>query len=240
MKKLLTIFCSFLFLVSCSQSGKETYPIPNYFKHHENGDVKQITIQTFEVNNGAFTPYPDNYVAIWGESANGTTTYDKNGNILSDNFYEYEYDENGRLIRSYTKEGNRTSTDFIYDELDEIHKWGDKTFRYNDNNQICAVIEVYEPHGVYLGSYREYEYNDDGQMKSCNFNHNKSIYGSEYNQSGELQRHVQLMEQGRVQEFQITVTKRDDKNNWTERRITGTYYNGRPVEYLQKREIRYY
>lgn len=218
--------------------------MPNYFKHHENGAVKQITIITFQVINGALTPYPDNYIGIWGEDANGTSTYDKNGNILSDNFYDYSYDEDGRLIYTTTKNsnnfGSKTHDEFVYNELNEIQKWGDKTFRYNNSNQICEIVEVYEPHGYYPGSHRKYEYLDDGQLKSCNFNHNSSIYGSEYNDKGELQRHVQLMEGGKTQQYEIEITKRDDKDNWIERRIKGVNYNGMPEEYLQKRELRYY
>lgn len=229
---LLSIFC----MVSC----KDPYKMPNYFKHNENGNVKQITIQTFVVNNGAMVPYPSNFIVIWGEIANGTSTFDKNGNILSDVYYDYLYDEDGRLTHTISKDESHRIENITYNELDEIYQWGEKTLHYNNNNQICTITEVHKPTGYYPGSYREYEYSDDGKMKKCNFNHNKSIYGSEYNDKNELTRHVQLMEYGRVQEYNVNITKYDDKGNWIERRIVGTNYNGMPEEYLQKRELRYY
>lgn len=240
MNKLLYI----LAILFCFTSCKESYKMPNYFKHHENGNVKQITIHTYEVMYGAITPFPGNGVLIWGENSNGTYTYDKNGNVLSDPFYDYQYDDNGKLISAITtlngSNGIKNMNDFVYNDLDEIQRWTDRTFRYNDNNQICAITEDIAANGFYPASYREYEYNDDGQMKTCNFNHNKSIYGSEYDEKGDLVCHLQMMEHGRVQEYHINITQRDDKGNWIERRITGTNYNGTPVEYIQKREIRYY
>lgn len=218
--------------------------MPNYFRHHENGNVKQITIQTYQVMYGGITPFSENSLVIFGESANGTFTYDKNGNIISDPYYNYEYDEDGKLLSTTTKLNNsygiKHTHEFVYNDLNEIQSWTNRTFRYNDNNQICAITEDIKAQGFYPASYREYEYNDDGQMKTCNFNHNKSIYGSEYDENGDLVRHLQMMESGRVQEYHINITQRDVKGNWTERRITGTNYNGTPVEYLQKREIRYY
>lgn len=239
MKKLFSILSLLLLFVSCGQK----YQMPNYFKHHEKGNVKQITIQTFQVNGNGVIPYPGNYIVIWGEVANGTSTYDKNGNILSDNNYNYIYDDAGRLISTENKDSQSygsISQDFTYNELNEIQKWGDYTFRYNDENQICGIIEDVPAQGYFPASHREYEYNNDGQMVSCNFNYNKSIYGSEYNEDGDLKRHVQLMEYGRVQEYAVEVTARDENGNWTERRIKGTNYNGVPEEFIQKRELRYY
>ena len=217
--------------------------MPNYFKHHENGDVKQISIHTYEINGNGIVPFPDNYILIWGEDANGTTTFDKNGNKVSDNSYDYIYDDAGKLISTKFKNaepGVINTLDVTYNSLDEIAHWGDMEFHYNDNNQINRITEIYEPHGYFPGSHREYEYNDDGQMKSCNFNYNKSIYGCEYNDNGELIHYIQLMEHGKVQEYYIEITNRDEKGNWIERHIKGTNYNGLPEEYLQKREIRYY
>ena len=242
MKHLVIILLSVLFFSSCST--KDTYQMPNYFKHHENGNVKQITIRTSEVRYGGITPSMEDAIIIWGEPANATYTYAENGNILSDKYYDYVYDEEGRLISANNKTPNvygvKSTHDFKYNELNEIKEWSDNTFRYNDNNQICEVTEIYPATNGFPASHRVYEYNDDGQMKSCNFNYNKSIYGSEYDENGDLKRHVQLMEYGRVQEYNVSVTKRDDKGNWTERRITGTDYNGTPVEYIQTRELRYY
>lgn len=238
MKKYLIILISLVFMVSC----KESYVMPNFFKHHENGAVKQITIKTFEVSNGAITPYPENFILIWGESGDGTSTYDKNGNILSDKYYTYNYDENGRLESTETTSayGQIHTQNVTYNELNEIKQWGDYTYRYNDNNQICAAVENIQAQNYFPASYREYEYNDDGQLKSCNFNHNREIYGSEYNDKGELVRHVKMMAGGRIEEYQVNVTQHDENGNWTERRITGNSYTGRSVEYLQKRELRYY
>lgn len=240
MKKYIIILISLVFMVSC----KESYKMPNFFKHHENGAVKQITIKTFEVSNGAIIPYPENFILIWGEDAEGTSTYDKSGNILSDRYYTYNYDEDGRLESTTTKNtgnfGQTNTQNVTYNELNEIEQWANYTFRYNDNSQICAAVENIEAQNYFPSSHREYEYNDDGQFKSCNFNNNREIYGSEYNDNGELVRHVKMMAGGRIEEYQINVTKHDEKGNWTERRITGNSYTGQPVEYLQKREIRYY
>ena len=229
---LLSIFC----IVSC----KDPYKMPNYFKHHENGNVKQITIQTFVAKNGAMVQYPSNYIVIWDEMANGTSTFDKNGNILSDVYYDYFYDEDGRLTHTISKDESRSLENIIYNKLDEIYQWGKKTLHYNKNNQIWTITEVYEPSTYCPGFYREYEYSDDGKMKKCNFDHDKSIYSSEYNDKAELTRHVQLMDNGRVQEYNVYITKYDEKGNWIERRIVGTNYNGMSEEYLQKRTLRYY
>lgn len=236
MKKYILILLFLFVMVSC----KEPYQMPNYFKHNENGNVKQITIQTYEVKNGAMFPYPGNYIVIWSEISNGTLSFDKNGNILSDVNFDYFYDEDGRLNHTISKDESRRLDNIIYNELDEIYKWGEKTFRYTNDNQICTIIEEYKPTTYYPGSYREYEYTDNGKMKNCNFNHNKSIYSSEYNDKGELKRHVQLMENGRVQEYNVNITHYDNNGNWIERRIEGTNYNGLHVEFLQKRTLRYY
>lgn len=239
MKKIFYILFLSVLFVSCDK----TYQMPNYFRHHENGNVKYITIKTFQVNGNDIIPYPDNFGLIWGEEANGTLTYDENGNILSDRYYNYIYDETGKLIFSVSKETQFAACvpqDLIYTELDLISKLGDRTFRYNDNNQICAITEDIESQGFFPASHREYVFNDDGQMKSCNFNYNQEIYVSEYDECGNLKHHVQLMSNVRVQEYFIEITAKDENGNWIERRIKETNFNGVPKEYIQKREIRYY
>lgn len=238
------IFITFsLFLLTCCQNN-ETYQMPNYFKHHEKGNVKQITINTSQIMDNGLMPYPQNWILIWGEDASGTSIYDRNGNIISDNSYDYSYDEKGKLLSTTSKfstpDGRKSTLDFSYNTLYEIQHWGDREYRYNDNNQIISITENNEPYGYSPGSYREYEYNDDGQMKSCNFNHSQEIYGSEYNSDGELIRHVQMMSQGKIQKYFINITKRDEKGNWIERVVNGTDYNGTPVQYKQVRELIYY
>lgn len=47
-------------------------------------------------------------------------------------------------------------------------------------------------------------------MKSCNFNHNNEIYGSEYDENGDHKRPV-LMGGGRAAEYAVTITKRTRK-----------------------------
>lgn len=224
-------FCLLMTLV-CMVSCKETYLMPNYFKHHENGKVKQITIESYFVKDGALDS-TGNIVVIWGEDSNNTFTYDSNGNILSDKNSKYIYDDSGKLI---SIDYGLSSVDVIYDDLNEISKIGDLTFRYNNNNQISNVIEDIQANGFFPPSYREYEYNDKGLMTLCKINRGSNIYGSEYNEAGELTRHVYMMSNGRVQEYSVEITERDDKGNWTARRIHGNTGE----EYFQKRTIRYY
>lgn len=235
MKKYLIIFISLVFMVSC----KESYEMPNYFKHHENGAVKQISMQTFETVNGMRTLCPDNYIILWGESGDGTSTYDENGNILSDKYYNYNYTDNGQLESTINKNvgtyGQHSLQNFMYNERNEIQTWGDYTFTYNDNNQISKIVEDVKSQNYYPASYREYMYNDDGKMISCNINRGSTIYENEYNEDGELQRQTIRLGALNTREYQITITERDEKGNWTERHIT-TPTN----EYIQTREILYY
>lgn len=209
--------------------------MPNYFKHHENGKVKQISIQSFSTNHGSLSS-TGNAIIIWGEEANNTMTYDKDGNILSDNYRKYIYDDAGKLISIRNTQGIGSESEVIYNDLNEISKIYDKIFRYGTDDQIRAVVEDVASHGYFPASKREYEYNARGQMTLCKINNGYNLYGSEYNDAGELIRHIYGMSGGRVIEYQVAITKRDDKENWTERRITGSDGS----QYLQQRTIRYY
>ena len=235
MKKYLIILMALVFMVSC----KDSYEMPNYFKHHEKGAVKQITLQTFETANGMITPCPENFILLWGENGDGTTTYDEKGNILSDKYYNYNYSDNGRLESTISKNvgiyGQQNLQDFTYNERNEIQNWGDYTFFYNDNNQISKIVEDVKAQNYYPASHREYEYNDNGQMISCNINSGSTIYANEYNEKGELQRQTINLGALNTREYNISITERDEKDNWTERHIT-TPTN----EYIQKGEIIYY
>lgn len=235
MKKLVLLLCSILLLVSC----KEQYKMPNYFRHHENGNVKQITINTFDVVNGLTTLSPENFIILWGEAADGISTYDKNGNILSDKFYNYNYNKDGRLESTTTKNvganGQLYTQDYIYNDHNEIQSWGGFTFAYDGNNQIYKIIEDQKSFNYYPASHREYEYNNDGQMKSCNISNTSTTYNNYYNENGELQQQIVRLGALNSREYNISITQRDEKGNWTERRII-TPTN----EYIQKREIVYY
>ena len=159
MKKFILLLFSILLLVSC----KEQYKMPNYFWHHENGDVKQITINTFDVVNGLTTPSPENFIILWCVASDGISTYDKNGNILSDKFYNYNYNKDGRLESTTTKNvganGQFYIQDYIYSDHNEIQSWGDFTFTYDSNNQILKIVEDQKGFNYYTASHREYEYN---------------------------------------------------------------------------------
>lgn len=229
MNKALAILVVLLSLCSC----KEKYEMPNLFKHHEKGNVKQITIKSYSIVNGAITPTLENMFIIWGEPNNGTLTYDNSGKITSDGVCKYVYDDTGKLI-SIEGQGGQVSVN--YNELNEIEQIGTTKLRYNSNNQICAVEEIRPAMGYFPASKREYEYNDKGQMTLCKIDGGYNIYGNEYDSNGDLSKQVYLYSGGRVTEYYVSITKRDNIGNWIERRIKVSD-NG---DYLQTREIRYY
>ena len=228
MNKVLAILVALLSLCSC----KEKYEMPNLFKHHEKGNVKQITIKSYFVINGALDP-TDNMIVIWGEPNNGILTYDNSGKITSDGACKYVYDDTGKLT---CIEGQGGQISVNYNELNEIEQLGTTKLRYNSNNQICAVEEIRPAIGYLPASKREYEYNDKGQMTLCKIDGGHEVFGYEYDSKGDLSKHIYLQPGGRVTEYYVSITKRDNNGNWTERRIKDSNNH----DYLQTREIRYY
>lgn len=93
------------------------------------------------------------------------------------NYTDYEYDENGRCVREYSEHNEDGSTYEVCYEYDAvgnqtgkvIYKNGENVFEcrseYDDRG---SVIAYYEPdrYGDGLDHTTEYEYNDDGTVRS--------------------------------------------------------------------------
>lgn len=215
--------------------------MPNYFKHHANGKVKQITSHTYTVLLGKRTELQPTDIIIWPEFGGGTSTYDEYGNITSDLYYDYIYDKDGRLIKAVSK-NNPTQVQYVkYDAKNKIEKFFDYTFQYGANGQIAKTFQDAAPNSRYSRiSPREYEYNPKGQMIGCDVIKSSEYLLSDYDSNGDLTRHVRMEKEGVINVYDVTVTKRDGQNNWTERKINAVFSNSTSKNWVQTREIKYY
>ena len=212
MKKLIILFVALMMLSGCS-AKKETVAeeikpekIELLVAEDENGDTVSTVVyydgkevKTVELSNpnevDSYRQYKYNSHFKKKEIAD----YDKDMNLLSTQYFEYEGDNlisslktdiNGKVLSevvSETEDGNVTRQDFIYEDLHTV-----VLYSYDDNNELIKMetgtvdengeitmnsYDVIEKEGdAYVNYYNSLDDEADSRIMSIEYGDNKSNY----------------------------------------------------------------
>ena len=199
MKKLIILFVALMMLSGCS-AKKETVAeeikpekIELLVAEDENGDTVSTVVyydgkevKTVKLSNPnevySYRMYKYNSYFKKKEIAD----YDKDMNLLSTQYFEYEGDNlisslktdiNGKVLSevvSETEDGNVTRQDFIYEDLHTV-----VLYSYDDNNELIKMETgtVVEKEGdAYVNYYNSLDDEADSRIMSIEYGDNKSNY----------------------------------------------------------------
>lgn len=245
---------SILLLCSCNEQRKQN--VPNFFKHGMKGEVESVYTHSYRIIHGKKEECPRGYIFLWGDKFCDDCShqlYDRDGNIIQHTTYidwatftdsfivTYNYHE-GRLLSTtkttYSRQYSPPSTSFFeYTEDGVLYQWDGKTFKTNEDKQICEMDESFEIYTLKI--QRKTLYNNQGVMtRLYDMTTNKLSISNTFDNDGNIVQQEEYFENSPTpRKDTIVYSQFDEFGNWTQRKRIDA---SREDTTIQCREIHYY